>query len=248
MTNRIRCIGITAVLAFLIWVLPARLNGQGRGAPPATPRQAAPIDLTGYWVSVVHEDWRYRMVTPPKGDYTNIPLNAEGQKIANAWDAAKDEAAGDPCRSYGAPNIMRVPGRLHITWADDSTLRIEADSGTQTRVLRFGAPKPPTGAPEWQGFSIAQWLGPAARGGSGGSLKVMTSRIRPGYLQANGVPYSGNAVMTEFFDVVKEPNGDQWLVVKSILEDPQYLTRSFIRSTHFRKQADARGWNPGPCR
>ena len=27
----------------------------------ATPRDLAPLDLTGYWVSVVTEDWRYRM-------------------------------------------------------------------------------------------------------------------------------------------------------------------------------------------
>src|SRR5262245_17043027 len=133
----------SVVLALALFSLaPSHLNAQGRGAPPATPRQAAPIDLTGYWVSVVTEDWRYRMVTPPKGDYTNIPLNAEGQKLANAWDPAKDEAADEQCKSYGAPNIMRVPGRLQVTWTDDSTLKIEADAGTQTRTLRFGSPRP----------------------------------------------------------------------------------------------------------
>ena len=71
--------------------------------------------------------------------------------------------------------------------------------------------------------------------------------MRPGYLQKNGVPYSASTSMTEYFDIVKEPNGDQWLVVKSVIEDPVYLTRSLIRSTHFRKQADAKGWNPTPC-
>jgi hypothetical protein len=78
-------------------------------------------------------------------------------------------------------------------------------------------------------------------------LKVITTRTRPGYLQKNGVPYSANMTMTEYFDVVKEPTGEQWLVVKSIIDDPQYLTRTLIRSTHFRKQADASGWNPKPC-
>src|SRR5262249_6909043 len=149
-------------------------------------------------------------------------------------------------KGYGAANLMRIPTRLHITWADDSTLKLETDAGTQTRLFRFGNPKPPTTAPDWQGSSIAQWE-PSAGRGSGGALQGITTCMRPGYLQKNGVPYSANTTMTEYFDVVKEPNGDQWLVVKSVTEDPVYLTRSFIRSTHFRKQADAKGWNPAPC-
>src|SRR5437764_3573240 len=88
-------------------------------------RAAAPIDLTGYWVSVVTEDWRYRMLTPFKGDYPGIPLNAEGKKTADAWDPAKDEAGGGQCKAYGAAAVLRVPGRLHITWQDDETLKIE---------------------------------------------------------------------------------------------------------------------------
>jgi hypothetical protein len=221
---------------------------QGRGAEPRSPRESALIDLTGYWVAIVTEDWRFRMVTPPRGDYPDItPLNDAGKKIANAWDPGKDEAAGEQCKGYGAANIMRIPTRLHITWANDTTLKLETDAGTQTRLLRFGKPEPPGGPPDWQGFSVAEWQGPAGGRGPGGSLKVITTRMRPGYLQKNGVPYSASGSMTEYFDVVKEPAGEQWLVVKSIIEDPQYLTRTLIRSTHFRRQADATGWNPTPC-
>ena len=233
--------------AVLLLLVPSILFAQGRGAPPRTPKDSAPIDLTGYWVAIVTEDWRFRMITPPRGDYPDIPLNDAGKKIADAWDPAKDEAAGQQCKGYGAGNIMRIPTRLHITWANDTTLKIETDAGMQTRMFRFGKPEPPAGAPDWQGFSVAQWQGPASGRGAGGSLKVVTTRMRPGYLQKNGAPYSGNATMTEYFDVVKEPNDDQWLVVKSIFDDPQYLNRTFIRSTHFRKQADAAGWNPTPC-
>ena len=120
---------------------PTRCSAQGRGAPPApkTPKEAALVDITGYWVSIVSEDWRFRMVTAPKGDYPNVPLNAEGKKIADAWDPAKDEASGDRCKAYGAPNLMRVPARFHITWADDTTLKIESDAGMQTRLIRFNA-------------------------------------------------------------------------------------------------------------
>src|SRR6185295_19804833 len=111
-------------------------RGRGRG-PAQSPREGAPIDLTGYWVSVVAEDWKFRMVTPKKGVYDSLMLNAEGRRVADTWDPAKDEAAGEQCRAYGAANIMRIPGRLHITWQDDSTLKIETDAGTQTRVLHF---------------------------------------------------------------------------------------------------------------
>src|SRR5712692_1899344 len=231
----------------------APLWGQGRrGAAdaPANALTAAPVDLTGYWVSVVTEDWRYRMATPVKGDSPSIPLNPEGRKVADAWDPAKDEAAGNQCKSYGAGNIMRQPGRVHITWENDNVLKIDTDAGTQTRQFYFTGAEPPAGEPSWQGASIAQWeLAGSARGRGkaapgGGSLKVVTTRLRPGYLQKNGVPYSANAIVTENFHRTVEPNGDSWMIVTTLVEDPQYLTARFIRSTHFKMQANAAGWNP----
>src|SRR5262245_14398438 len=113
-------------------------GGRGAPQPPRTPRAAAPVDFTGYWVSVVTEDWRWRMVTPAKGDFAGVPLNAAARKIGQAWDPARDEAEGNQCKAYGAAAIMRVPGRLHITWQDDTTLKIETDQGTQTRLFNFG--------------------------------------------------------------------------------------------------------------
>ena len=237
--------------ALLLVAAAAPLKAQGRG--PETPRAAAPIDLTGYWVSVVTEDWRFRMMTPAKGDYPSIPLNAEGRRVADRWDPAKDEAAGDTCKSYGAAAIMRMPGRIHITWQDDLTVKVETDTGAQTRLFHFGRPQPPAGPPTWQGFSVAEWeyAGGGRRGRAavqGGDLKVVTTHLRPGYLQKNGVPYSGDAVVTEHFDALnKEPNGDQWLIVTTLVEDPQYLNQPFQRSTHFKRQADETGWDPSPC-
>lgn len=245
-----------------IVVVPLSIYAQGRrgrasvaGAAPAA-KAAAPIDLTGYWVSLVTEDWRLRMFTPLKGDYTSVPLNAAARKIADAWDPAKEEESGEQCRSYGAANIMRVPARLHITWQDDQTLKLETDAGMQTRLFYFGAPQSQGG--DWQGVSTASWeFMPAAvtgvlgqRGGTDtqyGSLKVVTTKMKPGYLRTNGVPYSGNAVLTEYYDRVAEPNGDSYLVVTSTVEDPTYLTQPFRTSTHFKKQADASGWNPAAC-
>ncbi len=249
----------------------ARAQPPGRGGPPAppkTPKDAAPVDFTGYWVSVVTEDWRWRMVTPIKGDFASLPLNAEGRRIGNLWDPAKDEAAGEACRSYGAPAVMRIPGRVHITWQDDRTLKIDTDAGTQTRLLHFGPStgsgqtgKPPAQAkPSWQGYSVAQWEQPvrgtgtplpglgATRQGTGGrSLEVVTTQLRPGYLRKNGAPYSANAVVSEYFDLSKERNGDTWFVVTTIVEDPQFLTEPFVTSTNFRREPDGSKFNPSPC-
>ena len=249
-----------AVMAVCFGVVAQAQQGRGgRGnAPPPTPRAGTRIDLTGNWVSIVTEDWRFRMITPPKGDYASLPLNPEGRKVADTWDPAKDEAAGLQCKSYGAAGLMRVPGRLHITWQDDNTLKIETDAGTQTRLFHFGVEKAPPGEPTWQGYSIATWEGSQGRGGPGqaganresarlGSLKVVTTNLRPGYLRKNGVPYSANAVLTEYYDRTHEDNGDSWLIVTTIVEDPQYLQQPFITSTHFKLEQDGSKWHPTPC-
>ncbi len=224
-------------------------------AQPATPRALAPIDFTGYWVSMLTEDWRWRVVTPPKGDVLYLPVNAEGRKMADAWNPAKDEAGGEQCKAFGAGGVMRLPGRLHITWEDERTLRLDTDAGTQARRFHFGQ-APPAAEPTWQGHSIANWqfYGPtrgrgaaAPRAGRRGELRVVTRNLRPGYLRRNGVPYGGNAVITESFVVLKEDVGAEYLVVTITLEDPQYLAAPYIRSYQFKKQADASGWNPTPC-
>jgi hypothetical protein len=225
-----------------------------RGGAPQNARGAAPVDLTGYWVTVVTEDWRYRMVTPARGDHPSVPLNPAGNALANKWDPAKDEAAGEQCRAYGAAGVMRLPGRIHITWQDDATLKIETEEGTQTRLLKFAAT--PTDTESWQGASAAQWEfaggGRAGRGvgprPTGGNLKVVTTKMRPGYLQKNGVPYSANAVLTEYFNRTIEPNGDSWLILTSIVDDPQFLTGPFIRSTHYKRLPDNNtAWEAEPC-
>jgi hypothetical protein len=243
--NRLTKLGVCVVLVLANSTGVYAQRGRGQAAADVAAKPAAPVDITGYWVSLVTEDWRWRMVTPAKGDYPSIPLNNAGKRIADAWDPAKDEAAGEQCKSYGAGNIIRQPGRLHITWEDDNTLQVDFDAGTQTRS--------PGSAPTWQGDSVAQWeFAGGGRGGRGnqprgGDLKVVTTHMRPGYLQKNGVPYSGNAVVTEYFHRADEPNGDSLLVVTTMVEDPQYLTGQFVRSTHFKKLPDATGWNPQPC-
>jgi hypothetical protein len=238
-------------------------QGQGRaGGAPQTARAAAPIDLSGYWVSVVSEDWRWRMITPPKGDYANVPLNAEARRVGDQWDPAKDEAAGEACRAYAAPAIMREPGRLHITWQDDATLKVETDAGTQTRVFHFDGAPASDAAATWQGHSLARWeqpqrpvagaglgLGLAPRAGQRArTLEVHTTRIRPGYLRKNGIPFSADVAVDEYFDMFAEPDGHEWFVVTSIVRDPKYLNTPWVTTTHFKKEADGSKWSPTPCR
>jgi hypothetical protein len=265
------CARTTIVAAGVIALfLVARADAQPRpgtpAAPPPVPRAAAPIDLTGYWVSIVTQDWRWRMVTPRKGDYEAVPLTPEARAVADAWDPAKDEAAGEQCRSYGAPVLMSVPGRLHITWQDDSTLKVETDAGTQTRLLRFGgagnasADTPRT----WQGASVAQWqtprpnvpllLRPAERTAdappvvpTGGTLRVVTTNLRAGYLRKNGIPYSENAVLTEHWDVYQRPNGEEWLTITTQVDDPQYLRTPRLAAPIFKKEPNGAKWDPTPC-
>jgi hypothetical protein len=245
------CVALLCVLSGAV------LSAQRGGGPPAqTAKASAPIDLTGYWVSVITEDWRYRMVTPAKGDYQGVPMTPEAVKIADTWNPEADAAAGDQCRSYGAAAIMRVPGRVHITWDDDRTLKLEADAGTQTRFFRFES-SDSKGEPSWQGNSVASWETPAGRGGAAGraaadtprtgALKVVTTNLKSGYLRKNGVPYSEGATVTEYFDVVRPRSGGELLVVTSVVDDPKYLRQPFIVSSQFKKQADAKGWDPTPC-
>jgi hypothetical protein len=243
-------------------------QGQAPAAPPANARVGAPVDLTGQWVAIVTEDWRWRMITPPKGDFESVPLNAEGRRVATLWDLAADNAAGVQCRAFGAGGITRMPTRIRIGWQDDQTLKLETDAGQQTRLFHFIAPAvgaitpvlteiyPPTGERNWQGDTRAQWFGqPQSRGLSlggapspnGGALRIVTRNQRAGYLRKNGVPYSEDAVITEQFNRHDEPDGDSWLTVTTIVTDPKYLTQPFIISSSFKREASPAKWSPTPC-
>jgi hypothetical protein len=243
---------VSALVCGAAMTVVAQPGGGQRGAPPQTPMAAAPFDPTGYWVSLVSDEWRYRMLTPPTGNVDYVPVSAEGRRAAEAWDPAKDETTGEQCRAYGAGGIMRLPARLHITWADDRTLRMDIDNGTQTRLLHFGGRAPASAENSWQGYSIAEWQFPAAARGAApppraGQLKIVTTHLRPGYLRKNGVPYGAGATLTEYVAVLIDDDGAQYLAATEMLEDPQYLAQPWVRTSQFKKQPDAKGWNPTAC-
>ena len=336
-----RLIVAAAVATAIGLIVDHTIAAQQGGAPAApaaqTPQTVAPFDPTGYWVSVVTEDWRWRMVTPTRGDVDGVPLNQTGLKTALSWDFAKDVATpGAQCKAYGGAAIMRMPTRLHVTWAPDGrALKVETDAGTQVRTFNFDARATAVGTPRsLQGTSIASWIdvgggGRGGRGGGGaaaaaaandeaaapqgaaaqlaqagggqggqgaavapppgqgriggapapapanggpaavagnagggrgrgagaggraaygnGTLKVVTTNLRAGYLRKNGVPYSENATVTEYFDRVPGPNNSQWLIVRTTVDDPTYLTGPFTVSSNFKLEPDASKWQPSPC-
>ncbi len=209
---------------------------------------------------------------PNPSDKGNIPYKAAAAQMAMKWDPAKDEAEGNACKGYGAPGLMRLPTHLHITWPDENTLQIDADFGTQSRIFHFGPPadqgrldysnatlfpsqpqklEPPAGVePSWQGYSIGTWTIMGGRGTTferGGSLKVVTTKLKPGYYWKNGMPYSANAVLTEYFRVMELPDRSQWIRLTQIVDDPDYLTQPWIVNYAFKKLPDGSKWNPTPC-
>jgi len=290
--------GLLAVACLAVFALTAVVGrtdvaGQGRGGrgggPPLTAEQAAPVDLTGTWVSIVSEDWRWRMVTPPVGDVASIPVSGAGRKAAASWDLAADNSAGNQCKAFGVGGLTRQPGRVRISWQDPETLKLEFDAGTQTRLLHFGDMQPPA-QPTLQGFSAASWEGPGVgarargdgrqdprvtgggllsrdvpgggggglRGGppprqqaeinSGGDMQVVTTHFTEGYLRPNGVPYSDQATITEYIHrLPTHPNGDDWLHIITVVDDPVYLTQPFYTSTSFLREADDSKFSPKPC-
>ncbi|MBI2828625.1 MAG: hypothetical protein HYX77_05065 [Acidobacteria bacterium] len=246
--NTTRRIAGAAILAIAVVATGVGSAGSAQGQAVRgqqslqSPRAAAPFDLTGYWVSVITEEWRVRMVTPLKGDYSGVPLTPEGRKVADTWDQSKDGS----CLAYGAAGLLRMPLRVRITWESDSVLRIETDAGMQTRRLFFDKSQQP-GPRSLQGFSVAEWESSSGTGPDGG-LKVTTTNMTGGWVRRNGVPYSQDAMLTEYWDRFAGPGRDEWFSVTTIVDDPKSFTQPFTTSSHFKKEPDGSRWRASPCR
>ena len=243
-------------VAFVAAGLAAFSNAgaQPPGGGGQNARTGALFDITGQWVAIVNEDWRWRMITPPVGDVASVPVNGRGRAEAAAWDLERDRVDGQLCKAFGAPGLIRQPTRIRVSWEDDDTLLFEFDASEQTRRLEFGTP-PPAVSSSLQGYSRASWNRQTLQRGvfgsrapPSGSLYVETTQLEPGYLRPNGVPYSGQAVMKEYFHTFTlDADGSAWLIVTTVIDDPVYLTSEFIFSTQFRQEADRANWNPRPC-
>ncbi|MGH8205352.1 MAG: hypothetical protein ACRETK_01115 [Steroidobacteraceae bacterium] len=257
--------GALCLSVLMLASVPLRAQGRpAAGAATAAPgkpvsaREQAPFDLSGYWTSVITQNWRYRMIVPGPGEYADIPINRKAKQMADAWRAAAQIAAGKQCEAYGAAVIMRLPEHLHISWQDADVLRVDTDAGMQTRLLHFKAAATGTPmAPSQQGYSQAKWViagaggffaaQPAPNAPRFGSLQVITDHMLPGLLRKNGVPYGSGTKMTEWWDLRVEPTGDQWLSINTTVEDPEYLMGPFIYDSVFQKEPDGSKWAPSAC-
>lgn len=219
-------------VATIVWS-PCHAAGPDRAA---SARAAAPIDVTGYWVAAINEDWRWRVLTPAKGDYGNVPLNNRGRRLADSWDPQRDLANGDGCKAYGVGGVMRMPTHLRISWADENTLRIDTDMGQQTRLVHFD-PDEADGAGTLQGKSVGNW--------EDNSLHIETTDMAPGYLRRNGIPYGDKTVINEWVDQ-HSTFGVDWLTITSEVVDPEYLSRKFVTNASFKRSKKA-DWSPAAC-
>jgi hypothetical protein len=244
MTGRLAAHALVAAACVL-----ASLPALAQSGEASTARAMAPVDLTGYWVSVITEDWAWRMQTPPRGDYASVPLNDNGARVADEWDPASDGS----CLAFGAAALLRMPVRVRISWQDDDTLEIETDNGEQVRLLRFDSAAP-SGPPSLQGYSRAAWqvadsvtASTDRSSAPWGTLRVVTTNMQAAWLRPNGVPYSEDAVLTEYFDAFDDGD-DRWFTVTTMVDDPAYLTETFVISSNFKREADGSKWHPSPCR
>jgi hypothetical protein len=250
------CIALTATASDI-----ALAQRRPAAAPPVSAQAGSPIDITGHWVSLITDDWVYRMITPAKGDYSYVPLNAEGRRLADTWDPARDAAAGEECKAYAAPAIMRLPSRVQITWQDENTLKLDIDTGMQTRLFHFGQREPQVPR-DWQGWSHAEWelsgdtnrqlVFAGARTSldevpTSGSLRVDTTNLRAGYLRKNGVPFSEDAFMTEYYNLIVEDDGNQYLAIQTFVDDPRYLNGHFVRTLQFKREPNGSKRMPLDC-
>lgn len=229
---------------------PAGRAGGPPPGPPPTGQSSALADLTGYWVSVVNQDWYFRMITPPKGLYAQVPLNAAARKVADQFDpalygGAKYQTSGIiDCRAYGVAGLMHMPTRLHITWANPNALKIETDWGVQTRTLTFSPDKlfgdlelalrsgeltAPRGPATMQGYSAAIWEAP---------FRLNASAFQRGAVRGGGL---GQARITE-----AQAGGDLAVVTTGMT--PGWLRRNGVPYSgrtrvieHFRRFQDPLG-------
>ena len=184
--------GVRVAIALALCGVALATAAQPRAPqPPRSARAAAQADLTGNWVAQITEDWRWRMITPPKGDYASVPLNAAGRQLADRWDPAADVAAGEQCRAFGAGGLMRLPTRVKISWADDDTLKLTTDAGEQTRLFHFDRKAPADAAPSWQGRSVAEWTGAPPPNPFGPPIVAPTQEASSARRAAAGGPPGG---------------------------------------------------------
>ena len=237
--------------------------GSRRAGPPRSARAAAPVDLTGTWVSVVTEDWQWRMVTPKKGDVRQRAAQCRRTPCRRLCGSV---ARTVMCEAYGVGGhhadagaaAYQLAGRLH---AEDGERCRSADATAAVRRTprrpaspSAARPRRDAGKRSLQGDSVAEW-----QGGGAGEIDPFTGRgDRPGCTAlglaeganheharrtgcgATACPTARTTVVTEYFTRFTHPQAGDWFVVTTSVDDPTYLTRLVHHQQQFQERADGR--------
>jgi hypothetical protein len=215
------------------------VSGQAPQIPTAIPGQAPPVDLSGYWSPVLHEDLMERGAGSELADYGGFPLNEAGRLWALSYDPSRVTLRHHQCEAYLAPYQMRALGNFRI-WEEREehtqrlvAIHVWAQTTEGHRVIWMdGRPHPPAWAPHtFRGFSTGQFVGNA--------LVVRTTHMKNGALRrGNGVPQSDQATLMEYF-----VRHDDHLTNVTVVTDPVFLSEPIVRSNDFYRQpVDPGAW------
>jgi len=214
--SRMRLVGATALLTVAL------------GARPAW----AQVDLQGMWnhANLMMEDRPILInasggaVQP--GDYTGIPLNEAGRQWTDSWTGDRLGVPEHQCMPHPSQYSLYGPGDWRITdQIDPATQQILGFElyGTFERATRYiwldGRPHPPEWARHtWAGFSTGKW--------AGNMLDVITTHLKEGWVQRNGITTGDKTTMSEHY--IKH---DNYLTAVFVVNDPDHFEEPFIRTT-----------------
>jgi hypothetical protein len=186
----------------------------------------AQVDLSGGWISKIHEDQPDRTAGPEIADYTGLPVNDAARERADSWDAQHLEMLEHECEPHPFDYGVRGPANMRV-WGDmdpfTKAIPVWHTEMAYMMPLRSiymdGRPHPPEDAPHtWQGFSTGAW--------EGDILKVTTTHLKEGWVRRNGLPRSENATVVEYY----LRHHDVLTVVVDV-EDDDYLTEPLVRTS-----------------
>ena len=187
-----------------------------------------PMDLSGEWAPLFHEDQLERIPGPDIGDYLGLPINEAARLHGDSWDASLLTLPEHQCKPHPADYSPRGPANLRI-WREidhdtQDLIAIHTHISWQQperTIWMDGRPHPPDyAAHTWQGFSTGKW--------DGDMLTVTTTHLKMGWIRRNGIPRSDKAVLTEHF-----VRHDNVLTLISVIDDPIYLSEPFVRTTNW---------------
>lgn len=184
-------------------------------------------DITGFWDSMLTEEYRIRLYGPEAGEIDGLPLNERGRQAALNFDPNEYYKPENQCRKHGGAYVMRGPFAKQFVYEDDGTLLIRIELEAQTRRIYLDGREPPSDEHTGLGHSVGRW--------ENGILTVTTTQMTPYYHRRNGVPYSENAVMTEHFIL----HDDDYLTLIVKVDDPEYLTEPLVRTLSFKRLPDS---------